>query len=132
MKDYFHKNGASGPAGNCGRNCRGVQCKTGCLCRIQSASYRYQYRSIGKAGKGSTAEKVAITCSVTPYNLVFCDEDVTTYDSNLKVNPPLRNKKTAKRCKKLLQKEASIVLHLIIFLTTKIIKWWNLNMLKMV
>ncbi|MCH5688503.1 hypothetical protein LWM68_32110 [Niabella sp. W65] len=85
-----------------------------------------------KLVKEARQKKVAITCSVTPYNLVFCDEDVTTYDSNLKVNPPLRNKKTAKRCKKLLQKEASIVLHLIIFLTTKIIKWWNLNMLKMV
>jgi len=33
-----------------------------------------------------------ISCSVTPYHLFFCDEDITTYDSNLKVNPPLRSK----------------------------------------
>lgn len=33
---------------------------------------------------------VAISCSVTPYHLFFCDEDLRDYDSNLKVNPPLR------------------------------------------
>lgn len=31
-----------------------------------------------------------VTCSVTPYHLYFCDEDMVEYDSNLKVNPPLR------------------------------------------
>jgi dihydroorotase len=31
-----------------------------------------------------------ITCSVTPYHLFFCDEDLVDYDTNLKVNPPLR------------------------------------------
>jgi dihydroorotase len=31
-----------------------------------------------------------ITCSVTPYHLFFCDEDLMEYDTNLKVNPPLR------------------------------------------
>ena len=31
-----------------------------------------------------------VTCSVTPYHLYFCDEDMAEYDSNLKVNPPLR------------------------------------------
>jgi len=38
------------------------------------------------------AEGLAITCSVTPYHLFFCDEDLVTYDTNLKVNPPLRTK----------------------------------------
>jgi dihydroorotase len=33
---------------------------------------------------------VDITVSVTPYHLFFSDEDLTSYDSNLKVNPPLR------------------------------------------
>jgi dihydroorotase len=33
---------------------------------------------------------IKISCSVTPYHLFFCDEDLTTYDTNLKVNPPLR------------------------------------------
>jgi dihydroorotase len=31
-----------------------------------------------------------ITYSVTPYHLYFCDEDLSGYDTNLKVNPPLR------------------------------------------
>ncbi len=34
-----------------------------------------------------------VTCSVTPYHLFFSDEDLTSYDSNLKVYPPLRTKK---------------------------------------
>jgi len=33
-----------------------------------------------------------VSCSVTPYHLYFCDEDVASYDTNLKVNPPLRSK----------------------------------------
>jgi dihydroorotase len=33
---------------------------------------------------------IDITCSVTPYHLYFSDEDLTTYDTNLKVNLPLR------------------------------------------
>lgn len=31
-----------------------------------------------------------ISCSVTPYHLFFKDEDLQRYDTNLKVNPPLR------------------------------------------
>src|SRR6185369_3546208 len=34
----------------------------------------------------------AVSCSVTPYHLFFCDEDLRSYDTNLKVNPPLRTK----------------------------------------
>jgi dihydroorotase len=37
-------------------------------------------------------EKLRVTCSVTPYHLYFCDEDLISYDTNLKVNPPLRTK----------------------------------------
>lgn len=36
---------------------------------------------------------IRVTCSVTPYHLFFCDEDLATYDTNLKVNPPLRTRK---------------------------------------
>jgi len=35
---------------------------------------------------------IQITCSVTPYQLYFCDEDLQGYDTNLKVNPPLRTR----------------------------------------
>ncbi len=33
---------------------------------------------------------IQVTCSVTPYHLFFCDDDLQQYDTNLKVNPPLR------------------------------------------
>lgn len=42
-----------------------------------------------KRGKENGA---AVSCSVTPYHLFFCDEDLQGYDTNLKVNPPLRSK----------------------------------------
>lgn len=35
---------------------------------------------------------VNITCSVAPYHLVFCDEDLFDYDTNLKTEPPLRSR----------------------------------------
>ena len=35
---------------------------------------------------------IKVTCSVTPYQLYFCDEDLQGYDTNLKVNPPLRSR----------------------------------------
>jgi dihydroorotase len=33
-----------------------------------------------------------ISCSVTPSHLFFCDEDLSGYDTNLKLNPPLRTR----------------------------------------
>ncbi|HWH62007.1 MAG TPA: dihydroorotase [Ginsengibacter sp.] len=43
----------------------------------------------------ATAKKegLRVTCSVTPYHLYFCEDDLASYDTNLKVNPPLRTKK---------------------------------------
>lgn len=38
------------------------------------------------------AAGLKVTCSVTPYHLFFTDEDVKGYDTNLKVNLPLRTK----------------------------------------
>lgn len=38
---------------------------------------------------------IQITCSVTPYHLYFTDEDLQGYDTNLKVNLPLRTRKDA-------------------------------------
>ena len=36
------------------------------------------------------ADGVRVTAEVTPHHLVFTDEALATYDTNLKVNPPLR------------------------------------------
>jgi len=37
------------------------------------------------------AKGLAVSCSVTPYHLHFTDDMLEHYDSNLKVNPPLRS-----------------------------------------
>jgi dihydroorotase len=36
------------------------------------------------------ADGLRVTAEVTPHHLVFSDEDLVTYDTNFKVNPPLR------------------------------------------
>ena len=46
-------------------------------------------KSIELIKKGKS-EGVKVSCSVTPYHLHFCDEDLRGYDTNLKVTPPLR------------------------------------------
>lgn len=43
--------------------------------------------------KDAKKNNISISCSVTPYHLYFTDEDVANYDTNLKVNPPLRTGK---------------------------------------
>lgn len=40
--------------------------------------------------RNAKADGLRVTCSVTPYHLTFIDEDLQQYDTNLKVNPPLR------------------------------------------
>ena len=47
-------------------------------------------RALDKIRKAKS-EGLNITCSVSPYHLVFTDEDLKNYDTNLKVNPPLRS-----------------------------------------
>ena len=42
--------------------------------------------------KNAKKEGLQITCSVTPYHLFFSEEDLVDYDTNLKVNPPLRTR----------------------------------------
>jgi dihydroorotase len=47
-------------------------------------------------------EGLAVTCSVTPYHLYFTDADLVQYDTNLKVNPPLRTKEDQQALKQAL------------------------------
>ena len=42
--------------------------------------------------KRSKESGIKVSCSVTPYQAYFCDEDLQEYDTNLKLNPPLRTK----------------------------------------
>jgi dihydroorotase len=41
--------------------------------------------------KKSKDSGIAVTCSTTPYHLFFTDDDMQAYDTNLKVNPPIRS-----------------------------------------
>ncbi len=45
------------------------------------------------------ADGLQVSFSVTPYHAVFCDEDLKSYDTNLKVNPPLRTKEDVEAVK---------------------------------
>ena len=47
-------------------------------------------------------EGFSVTCSVTPYHLCFTDADLVQYDTNLKVNPPLRTKEDQQALKQAL------------------------------
>ena len=40
--------------------------------------------------KKAKEKGLQVSCSVTPHHLFFSDEDLVNYDTNLKVNPPLR------------------------------------------
>lgn len=46
--------------------------------------------------KAAKKEGLQVSCSVTPYHLLFTDEALWNYDSNFKVNPPLRTEKDRK------------------------------------
>jgi len=67
---------------------------------IELAKYtesRLHITGIASAGsvqliRNAKTQGIAVTCSVTPYHLFFCDEDLAQYDTNLKVNPPLRTR----------------------------------------
>ena len=59
---------------------------TGSKLHITGVSTKKSIELIDRA----KSENLAITCSVTPMHLLFCDEDLKGYDTNLKLNPPLR------------------------------------------
>ncbi len=42
--------------------------------------------------KKAKEDGLEVSCSVTGYHLEFCDEDLSDYNTNLKVNPPLRTR----------------------------------------
>ncbi|MEO5995800.1 MAG: dihydroorotase [Chitinophagaceae bacterium] len=46
---------------------------------------------------------IQVTCSITPYHLFFCDEDLADYNTNLKVNPPLRTRATMMALRKAIE-----------------------------
>jgi dihydroorotase len=53
------------------------------LCHLSSA------RAVGLVRRAKD-EGIRVTAEVTPHHLTFTDEDLLTYDTNLKMNPPVR------------------------------------------
>ncbi|MBS1621488.1 MAG: dihydroorotase [Bacteroidetes bacterium] len=43
--------------------------------------------------RNAKKKKLSVSCSVTPYHVFFSDEVLESYNTHLKVNPPIRNKK---------------------------------------
>lgn len=63
---------------------------TGCALHIAHISTARGLEMV----KAAKAEGLPVTCEVTPHHLFLCDEDITTtYNTNLKMNPPLRSAK---------------------------------------
>jgi dihydroorotase len=54
------------------------------LCHLSSA------RSVALV-RSAKADGLRVSAEVTPHHLIFTDEDLRTYDTNRKVNPPLRS-----------------------------------------
>jgi dihydroorotase len=65
---------------------------TGCdfhVCHISTAKGLEYVRRAKQEG-------LAVTCEVTPHHLFLCEDDITdSYDTNLKMNPPLRTSEDA-------------------------------------
>lgn len=43
--------------------------------------------------KAAKAKGLPVTAEAAPHHFTLCDEDITEYDSNFKMNPPLRSRK---------------------------------------
>ena len=72
---------------------------TGSRLHITGVSTKKGIELISQAKK----EGLRLTCSVTPYHSWFCDEDLSSYDTNLKVNPPLRTREDMMAVRQALQ-----------------------------
>ncbi|MBN2243462.1 MAG: dihydroorotase [Acidobacteria bacterium] len=62
--------------------------QTGARVHIAHLSAKRSLEAVVKARKEG---KVALTCEVTPHHLLLTDSAVTSYDTNTKMNPPLRS-----------------------------------------
>jgi dihydroorotase len=62
--------------------------QTGAQLHIAHISTR---RSLNAVLRARREDKIPITCEVTPHHLLLTDASVSSYDTNTKVNPPLRS-----------------------------------------
>ncbi|MBN2180304.1 MAG: dihydroorotase [Sedimentisphaerales bacterium] len=66
--------------------------------KIPPGRIRYHAQHVSTAGsieliRAAKKESLPITCEVTPHHLLLTEESCADYDTNYKVNPPLRSKK---------------------------------------
>ena len=62
---------------------------------VKKTTARYHAQHLSTKGaidivRDAKAKGVAVTCEVTPHHLLFTDDCIADYDTNYKVNPPLR------------------------------------------
>ncbi len=72
--------------------------------KLPEQRVRYHAQHISTAGSVElirTAKKASlpVTCEVTPHHLLLTEENCSEYDTNYKMNPPLRTKKDAEALK---------------------------------
>ena len=65
---------------------------------VKKAKVRYHAQHISTAGsveliRQAKKDSLPVTCEVTPHHLLLTDQCCAEYDTNYKVNPPLRTKK---------------------------------------
>ena len=65
---------------------------------VKKTGTRYHAQHISTAGsvkiiREAKAEGLPVTCEVTPHHLLLTEEAIADYDTNFKVNPPLRTQK---------------------------------------
>jgi len=71
---------------------------------VKKTKVRYHAQHISTAGsveliRAAKKESLPITCEVTPHHLLFTEECCGEYDTNYKVNPPLRTQKDVEALK---------------------------------
>jgi len=62
--------------------------QTGAQVHIAHISTRRSLEAVVRAKK---EDKIPITCEVTPHHLLLTEAQVSSYDTNTKMNPPLRS-----------------------------------------
>jgi dihydroorotase len=72
---------------------------------VRKTNVKYHAHHISTAGsveiiKDAKAKGLPVTCEVTPHHLLLTDDAIADYDTNYKVNPPLRTEKDVKALQK--------------------------------
>jgi dihydroorotase len=66
------------------------------LCELTGCALHIQHLTTARGVElvdAAKAKGLPVTCEVTPHHLFLCEEDIdTTYNTNLKMNPPLRTR----------------------------------------